>query len=246
MAADFASEDEEELPDEEECYIASFLPALHRVIASGKRVDYVDAFAMFAEELQNIPLGPGDVDPVQARKDSGRDNLVLNGVQFIGEGQTVHLTRAMSAVAQSAGISAVEADAITERALCGCSRSCSGADSYFLLHRLFGASPQLIIKPRTAEDMPVHIEMRSGGKNAVMITIASTNLYGIFHVEDIEEWVKTADGGEMDPWLCVNTIVTERLNFQPTARPWMSCERTLTITTPENAPSMSADLEECF
>ena len=168
--------DEEEELREEEYHLAPFMPALHRVLASGKRIDYLDAFDTFGAELQAIPLGPGDVDPIQARKDSGRDNIVLNGCQFVGA-QTVHLTTAMSAVAMSAGISEVEAGAITERTLCGCSRSTSGADSYFILHRLFGTMPGLIIKPRCGEDMPVCIDMRSGGHGSVLISIESTNLW---------------------------------------------------------------------
>ena len=230
-----------------EDYLVKFQPRMREMISTSKRVDFIDALHAFAEELSHVPLSELVADPTQARKDSGRDNIVLNGVQFVGARQTPMLTSALAAVAQSAGVSSEEAAAITERVLCSCSRSCSGADSYFVLYQLLDLDrqPSLLIKPRSGEDMPVRIDMTAGAGGAVVVTVESKNLYGLYRTADIEEWVRVADGAEaMEPWIFINTVVTEQLHFG--GRPWFSAERWLAISTPENNPTVCADLEECF
>ena len=84
--------------------------------SSEKKVDFLDALHCYRNVLDCIPLPEGSVDPFQTRKDTIRENVVLNGdlnrfafqptlspavdpgVKFLGEEEVEHLRNAMKAV----------------------------------------------------------------------------------------------------------------------------------------------------
>ena len=73
----------------------------------------------------------------QAIKDTARETVRLNGVQFAGEGKLAHFLSAVRAVSLSAGMGMEQAETVSRRLLCSTSRTSSGADTYFLLKELF-------------------------------------------------------------------------------------------------------------
>ena len=109
---------------------------LVRMVSTRKRIDFLDALHMFSADLQAIALPAAEVDKKQALKDNDREEVLLNGVQFIGRDELPHFRSAMTAVALSASMSDAQADAIVERVLRSTSRTASGADSYFVVDRL--------------------------------------------------------------------------------------------------------------
>jgi hypothetical protein len=52
---------------------------LKKMCMSDKKLDFLDALHCYRETLDNIPLREGSVDPFQTRKDTQRENVVLNG-----------------------------------------------------------------------------------------------------------------------------------------------------------------------
>lgn len=123
--------------------------AVRRVTGSAQRAaDYVEALESFAERLESLPLPVQcDVDTAQAFRDAAREEIVLNGVRFVGD----HRTEAFVAAVKRIVGAHVGGDAHPERALLladrvmrGCSRTLSGADSFFAVHELF-ASPELLV-----------------------------------------------------------------------------------------------------
>ena len=52
---------------------------LQRMCSSEKKVDFLDALHCYRNVLDCIPLPEGSVDPFQTRKDTIRENVVLNG-----------------------------------------------------------------------------------------------------------------------------------------------------------------------
>ncbi|RLN25927.1 hypothetical protein BBJ28_00013875 [Nothophytophthora sp. Chile5] len=115
---------------------------------SPRPADYREALETFAPQLAAIPLAAScDVDTAQAFRDAAREEIALNGVRFVGDHRTEAFVAAVKRI-----VSAHEGDDRPERALRladrvvrGCSRTLSGADSFFALHELF-AAPNLLVR----------------------------------------------------------------------------------------------------
>ena len=184
-----------------------------------------------------------NVDPTQALKDTQRENVVLNGVQFVGEEKMNHFVSALHAVAMSANMSEKNAQDVTKRIICSTSRTASGADSFFVLSRIFYREG-LLIKPRPEMVPPVRIEMRGSG-NSIRVKVSTHSLFGLYRNEDIEE--ATERGIELpEPWLLIDTVVTENLVFgkkNPVRTPG---KRILSISTPEDEPVTPDEVDELF
>lgn len=125
---------------------AKLVASVRRVTRSGRRADYVDAMQTHAARLARIPLPVHcDVDTAQAFRDASREEIMLNGVCFVGD----HRTEAFVAAVKRIVARHVELPetylAVTDRIMRGCSRTLSGADSYFALDELF-ASPDLLVR----------------------------------------------------------------------------------------------------
>ena len=204
---------------------------LFRMVGTRKRIDFLDALHLHADKLRNIPLPEAKVDKKQALKDNDREEVLLNGVQFIGREELPHFRSAMKAVALSAGMSDRQAGMIVERVLRSTSRTASGADSYFMVDRLFvrGAAmspaaddsplpcesePYLLLKPLSTAMMPqpVRIDMRAVSDSHVRCQISTTNNYGLFLLEDIERFTQHSLG-EPEPWIRLDTEVREEFTF---------------------------------
>ncbi|KAL3665836.1 hypothetical protein V7S43_009262 [Phytophthora oleae] len=110
--------------------------------------DYLEVLQTFAGPLTAIPLPTEcDVDTAQAFRDTAREEIMLNGVRFVGD----HRTEAFVAAIKRIISEHVGGDEHPERALLvadrvmrGCSRTLSGADSFFAVHELF-AAPELLV-----------------------------------------------------------------------------------------------------
>ncbi|KAL3665838.1 hypothetical protein V7S43_009262 [Phytophthora oleae] len=124
--------------------------------------DYLEVLQTFAGPLTAIPLPTEcDVDTAQAFRDTAREEIMLNGVRFVGD----HRTEAFVAAIKRIISEHVGGDEHPERALLvadrvmrGCSRTLSGADSFFAVHELF-AAPELLIKPRGASGVPLDVTL---------------------------------------------------------------------------------------
>ncbi|KAG7378781.1 hypothetical protein PHYPSEUDO_009507 [Phytophthora pseudosyringae] len=123
--------------------------AVRRAVGPAPRpADYAEALRALAEPLATIPLPVQcAVDTAQAFRDAAREEIVLNGVCFVGD----HRTEAFVAAVKRIVGAHVGGDAHPERALLvadrvmrGCSRTLSGADSFFAVHELF-ATPELLV-----------------------------------------------------------------------------------------------------
>lgn len=119
--------------------------AVRRATRSGRRADYQEALRTLAPRLTRVPLAVHcDVDTAQAFRDASREQIALNGVRFVGD----HRTEAfVAAVKRIVARHVAQPDAylrVTDRIMRGCSRTLSGADSFFALHELF-ASPELLV-----------------------------------------------------------------------------------------------------
>ena len=67
---------------------------LRKMIASDKKVDFLDALQVFSGMLDSVTLPESSVDFKQACKDVLREHVVLNGVSFVGEGEAKVVMRA--------------------------------------------------------------------------------------------------------------------------------------------------------
>ena len=145
----------------------------------------------------------------------------------------------------SANMTKDQATQITERILCSTSRTSSGADSYFLMKELF-ERPSLLLKPRVEQIPPVRIEMRGSG-SSVRCKVNTTNLFGLYRMEDIEECTKQKYTEYPDAWVLLDTVVTETLTFGASTKLRnVTGKRTLSIRSPEPAPLVADEVMELF
>lgn len=121
--------------------------AVRRVTRSRRRADYLEALRLHAGRLSAVPLPvESDVDAVQALRDARREEIMLNGVRIVGDHRTEAFVAAVKRiVAAHAAHDPARFLAVTDQVLRGCSRTLSGADSFFALHELF-ADPDILVR----------------------------------------------------------------------------------------------------
>jgi hypothetical protein len=216
---------------------------LKLMISTEKKVDFLDSMVVFREQLSAIKIGESSVVTYkQACKDASREHVILNGVSFRGgENMVERLVSAIkSRMLSSANMSANQAAIVTQRILCGTSRTCSGADSYFTLNRLFGR-PNLLVKPRPGPLHPIQIELWGSG-SSVHCTVCTSNLFGLYVRNQIE-----GAAAIPEPWVMLDTVVTENLHFSCLTDDLVNQgKRTLSITSPEYIPVVRKETEEVF
>lgn len=119
---------------------------VRRITRSGRRADYVDAVNTHSERLTRIPLPVHcDVDTAQAFRDASREEIMLNGVCFVGDHRTEAFVAAVKRIVSRRVEQPETYLEVTDRIMRGCSRTLSGSDSYFALHELF-SSPDLLVR----------------------------------------------------------------------------------------------------
>ncbi|ETL25097.1 hypothetical protein F441_21630 [Phytophthora nicotianae CJ01A1] len=218
--------------------------AVRRVVGPAPRpADYVEALQLFAEPLSAIPLPVQcDVDTAQAFRDASREEIMLNGVRFVGD----HRIEAFVAAVKRIVGAHVGGDEHPDRALLvadrimrGCSRTLSGADSFFATHELF-ASPEVLIKPRGDAAVPLDVTLgRDFQDHRFKCRIKCVNLFGLYANEDIERLLRS-DRQELDPPLvAMDAIIVERIDLTAD-----KSSRRLTIRSPDcNKTPTKFDLE---
>lgn len=120
--------------------------SVRRITRSGRRADFVDAVNTHSERLTRIPLPVHcDVDTAQAFRDASREEIMLNGVCFVGDHRTEAFVAAVKRIVSRHVEQPESYLEVTDRIMRGCSRTLSGSDSYFALHELF-SSPDLLVR----------------------------------------------------------------------------------------------------
>jgi hypothetical protein len=119
--------------------------AVRCITRSGRRADYIDAVNSHLQRLTRIPLPVQcDVDTAQAFRDASREEIMLNGVCFIGDHRTEAFVAAVKRIVSRHVEQPESYLEVTDRIMRGCSRTLSGSDSYFALHQLF-ADPDILV-----------------------------------------------------------------------------------------------------
>jgi hypothetical protein len=193
-----------------------------------------------------------------ARKDTQREHVVLNGVQFIGDGDSKinNFISAVKGIGLSANMNADQAEDVSERVLQSTSRTSSGADAYFVLNELFSTSgdEQRLLKPRPGPLHPVQIELLYRNGTTMTCKVSTTNLFGLYRSDEIEEYTREYRPAEdrdrpPEPWVLLDTVVTENLTFTwGSGSEDVACEgtRALSLCSPEPAPVPHDETDELF
>ena len=227
-------------------------------LKTNKKADFLDALQEFKPTLDGIPLPERQVDRRQARKDTQREHVVLNGVQFIGDGDSKinNFISAVKGIGLSANMNADQAEDVSERVLQSTSRTSSGADAYFVLNELFSTSgdEQRLLKPRPGPLHPVQIELLYRNGTTMTCKVSTTNLFGLYRSDEIEEYTREYRPAEdrdrpPEPWVLLDTVVTENLTFTwGSGSEDVACEgtRALSLCSPEPAPVPHDETDELF
>jgi hypothetical protein len=157
--------------------------------AEGDREALLDAFALLGDHFSSIPLDRSEVDKRQAIFDIQRENIVLNGVEFWGEGTLFlkTLKRVAETLTSCPSCKGENSSSdIVERILCKASRTTSGADSYFAVERLFNTD-EYLLQPRKGDSTapPIHIDLHMS-RGHVQSCVSCVNSYVLVDLAEIE------------------------------------------------------------
>jgi hypothetical protein len=74
---------------------------------------------------------------------------------------------------------------------------------------------KIMLKPRAGPLHPVQIDLVRRGNHHLRATVSITNLFGLYHEEDITDYVHRCSNssrqGEIQPWILLDTVVAENL-----------------------------------
>ncbi|KAG9413858.1 hypothetical protein AC1031_013066 [Aphanomyces cochlioides] len=121
-----------------------FAQRVRRRVHACRKADFLEVLND-PKLLRKIPLSPHcDVPTAQAFRDAVREDIVLNGVQFAGEHRTEAFVAAVKRIVEKY-VPKSRALMVSDRVMRSCSRTHSGADSYFALEELFGHPDLLVV-----------------------------------------------------------------------------------------------------
>ncbi|OQR88319.1 hypothetical protein ACHHYP_06887 [Achlya hypogyna] len=207
-------------------------------VASGRKADFVDALHSRLLSQRLALSSDCEVDTVQAFRDAVREDIMLNGVRFVGDHRTEAFVAAVKRIVQKF-LPQDKALAVSDRVMRRCSRTHSGTDSYFALQELFGG-PDFLIKPRQGGTPPLDIALGRDKTGAFKCRISAANLYAIYRNADIE-LLLTQQGHTLEPLLEVDTVIVEAIDFSAG-----TTTRHLSMRTPEPEQYVHAEVRELF
>ena len=215
---------------------------IQREVRSGRKADFLEVLHRYANQLRKIPIPPQDVvDTAQAFRDAIREDVVLNGVRFVGDHRMEAYVAAIKRIVSKFTPDRHRCLEISDRILKSCSRTATGADSYFALEKLFGASNKnLLIKPRDEDPPPLDVKIGLE-HDKLKCRIVTVNLFGLYRHADIDHLFKFQAQDQIDAWIQIDTVLVEFIDFSTN-----ESTRCLTIQTPEPAPQLPTEVKELF
>jgi hypothetical protein len=185
---------------------------IRAMLKTGKTCDYFDTISCYESELDSIVLRAAEeITTKQLNKDLVREDIVFNGKAFRGEEKIPSLRKDIrdillnftnNMLSKRGALDAVKG------ILSGASRTCSGADAYSMIVRLFDV-PGVLIKPRQGPVHPVFIDLEMKGNSHLLCTISMSSLFGLFRRADIE-----GSDNIPDPFVRLDAVVTEHITFK--------------------------------
>ncbi|TMW67755.1 hypothetical protein Poli38472_007427 [Pythium oligandrum] len=215
---------------------------IRRLTVSRRRADYIEVLTTHAAELTQIPLSiTCDVDTAQAFRDASREEIMLNGVCFVGDHRTEAFVAAVKRIVSRQVDEPDKYLAVTDRIMRGCSRTLSGSDSYFALFELFGC-PEILIKPRETKLVPLDVTLGLDyADHRFKCRIKSTNFFGLYRNDDIDKLLLTPQES-IEPFVPVDTLVVEIMDLTTD-----KTTRHLSIRTPPSPPTkLDLEIDELF
>ena len=158
----------------------------------------------YKQELGSIVLPKSDVKLKQAEKDAVRETFIVNGKAVEQDFWQTENEIAESILSISA-MTRQQAQACAMKVFCITNRTCSGAESFFVMTQLF-ETPNVIIKCRSAP-APTRIDL-SKGKNRVIVKTQMSFPYGLYKKSEV-------DNARKQPrvWLRVDAVVNGEIRF---------------------------------
>ena len=157
------------------------------------------------------------VDVSQALKDFRREKVLLNGVSFTPEIASVdnndtfaislqNLAKILCRMSPMPGVCTSDySNRISNSILQKSCRTGCGADSFFMVHKIFNIHNSLVTQNISDSDPPIEIDVFIS-EGCIFSHIECRNSYGIIDLTDLEE-------DSPAPWIYIDTFVREETNF---------------------------------
>jgi hypothetical protein len=164
----------------------------------------------------SIELPASTMDIAQAIKDFRREKVLLNGVRFTPELNSVDnndtfaasVRNLCSILCRMFPDNEMDALQISDSILRKSCRTGCGADSFFAVHKMFAVEHSILMQNTRPDDPPIEIDVFfSQG-----CLYAHTECFNSFILVDSSEIEKIGDS-EPVPWLYIDTFVTDETNF---------------------------------
>ncbi|ETW00627.1 hypothetical protein H310_07197 [Aphanomyces invadans] len=220
----------------------AFADPIRRQVQSCRKADFREVLSGSNPVLRRIALSPRcEVNTAQAFRDAVREDIVLNGVQFVGDHRTEAFVAAVKRIVEKFVTKPRKALHVSDRVMRSCSRTHSGADAYFALQELFG-HPDLLIKPRSdPPPPPLEVTLGVDRKGSLKCRICAANLFGLYRHDDIEREVMLGRTAVVPPFVLVDTVIVEEIDFATDM-----AKRYLSVRSPEPDVDVNSELRELF
>lgn len=196
--------------------------------------DIITKIRQLPREWEDMPLQSPPTSVAQAKKDFRRQKVLLNGVLFTPELNSMSnndlfssaLYNICTALLQRCPLADVRSTDIAESVMQHSCRSSTGADSFFAVHQLFSIQDTIVAQYENEGRATIEISLfYQMDKGSIFARSDCKNSYSLVDASLI--------GGEESPspWLFVDTYIRDELDFKTGAH-----RRTLTIV-PSPQPS---------
>lgn len=182
-----------------------------------------------------IELPASTIDIAQAIKDFRREKVLLNGVRFTPELNsvdnndtfTVSVRNLCSILCRMFPNDEMDAAQISDSILKKACRTGCGADSFFAVHKIFAVEHSVLMQNAGPDDPPIELEVFCSRG----CLYAHAECYNSYVLIDYSEIEKIGDSDPV-PWLYIDTYVTDETNFTTGER-----RRKLDIIAPALRPT---------
>lgn len=176
--------------------------------------DILNGMRGWEDEWQDVPLQNPNTSVAQAKKDFRRQKVVLNGVSFTPELNSMNnndlfsnaLYHMSGSLLQLCPLADVRAADIAESVMQYSCRSSTGADSFFAVHQLFSIQDTIVAQHENEDHATIEISLFST-RGAIYARSDCKNSYSLVDISQIGEETPI-------PWMFVNTYIRDEVNFK--------------------------------
>ena len=173
-----------------------------------------------SHHIECILHSPSVVSIDQALKDFQREKVLLNGVPFVPD----HLSPALFVTALKllidrylilSSVSLSSSQTVNNIILQRACRTCSGADSFFKIEKIFHSHGVCLVQRSSSSEPPIIVDIFISD-GCLCARIETKNLYALYKEENLAAISDQESLSTMAAWMVLDTTIIDEYNFKTT------------------------------